>query len=295
MKTCDEILDLISARLDGALSPGEEAALAEHLAACPDCAALAADLEAIHAELPGLNEEPPAFIMENVMAQIRSEPSAPIPFPAQKARSHWRKWGATAAVLALLTAGALYLNPFGGYNAAPVTADIDETSIRSYSAQSAGGLDGAAPASAPAPIPSAAPQARAVENGMEDTTAANHSETESPAATVPPSASPAPRISTMMVTGAETKGSDTALTQAEACRRLYEARFAADYPDAEVTDTGAVLGEQTLTYLGQSANGAYLLFALTGRDDTADTFAVPVDSTLPILSQREDEERFPDA
>ena len=45
--TCDEALELISARLDGALSPDGEAALEAHLAQCPACGALLADLEEI--------------------------------------------------------------------------------------------------------------------------------------------------------------------------------------------------------------------------------------------------------
>ena len=45
MCTCDEALELISARLDGPLTAAEEARLNEHLAACSPCRALLVDLE----------------------------------------------------------------------------------------------------------------------------------------------------------------------------------------------------------------------------------------------------------
>ena len=37
--SCEDALALMSAKLDGALSPEEEQALAAHLEACPDCRA----------------------------------------------------------------------------------------------------------------------------------------------------------------------------------------------------------------------------------------------------------------
>ena len=77
MYTCDQALDLLSARLDGALTPEEAAGLEEHLSHCPDCRALAADLEEMHAAMPGLYQEPPPELKERVMAQIRAE-SEPI-------------------------------------------------------------------------------------------------------------------------------------------------------------------------------------------------------------------------
>ena len=37
---CEEAMALMSAKLDGALTPEQEEELAAHLAACPDCAKL---------------------------------------------------------------------------------------------------------------------------------------------------------------------------------------------------------------------------------------------------------------
>ena len=47
MTHCDEYVELISAALDGALSPHEQARLEAHLAQCPDCRTLFYDLESL--------------------------------------------------------------------------------------------------------------------------------------------------------------------------------------------------------------------------------------------------------
>ena len=48
MLTCEQALELISAQLDGALTAEEAGALDEHLAQCPACRALRADLSTLH-------------------------------------------------------------------------------------------------------------------------------------------------------------------------------------------------------------------------------------------------------
>ena len=55
MISCDKALDLISASLDGALTPEETDTLEAHLHICGACRALRADLECLHQELPTLN------------------------------------------------------------------------------------------------------------------------------------------------------------------------------------------------------------------------------------------------
>ena len=54
MAHCDEYVDLISAAIDGALSPVEQEKLDSHLASCPECRALYEELTALHAALSGL-------------------------------------------------------------------------------------------------------------------------------------------------------------------------------------------------------------------------------------------------
>ena len=155
MCTCDEALELISARLDGAISPGEEAILEEHLAACPACRDLLADLEGVHAAMPGLWVEPPADLKDRIMDRIRSDNVTPLPArPVRRAR--WKGWAALAAVcaVALLGAGSLrYLNGnlAGGSTgaAAPMEAAADAAEAGGNGGDAGAGGDNCAPSSAP--------------------------------------------------------------------------------------------------------------------------------------------------
>lgn len=71
---CDRYLELLSARLDGALTEAEERELEEHLAACPDCRAVGAQLSALRGAFPELEEDaPPEGFARGVMERIRAE------------------------------------------------------------------------------------------------------------------------------------------------------------------------------------------------------------------------------
>lgn len=73
---CDRFTELLSARLDGALTPEEERELEEHLAACPDCRAVGAQLSALQGAFPELEEVPaPEGFTRGVMERIRTEES----------------------------------------------------------------------------------------------------------------------------------------------------------------------------------------------------------------------------
>ena len=103
MAHCEDYIELISAGLDGALSPAEAEALNAHLAQCPDCRALYDDLAALHAGLAELPfAEPPAELPERIMAAVSAEKVVPLP---TKKNLQWKKWMASAAVLALVVAG----------------------------------------------------------------------------------------------------------------------------------------------------------------------------------------------
>lgn len=108
MLSCDEALELISARLDGPLSEEENSRLEEHLSACPACRALSAELEVLHQELPGLAVQPPAGLTERVMDQIHA--SKVTPFQGKKRQWRWRSLASLAAVLALVVVGAGTMN-----------------------------------------------------------------------------------------------------------------------------------------------------------------------------------------
>ena len=137
MYTCDQALELLSARLDGALTPEETAGLEEHLAQCPECRALAADLETLHDAMPELYQEPPAQLKERVMAQIRAE-SAPISLEEvrkkRSGRKTWRSWGAMAAVMAVVFMSAVAMR-FGGGDTAGIPENGPVPSAAVYSAQ----------------------------------------------------------------------------------------------------------------------------------------------------------------
>ena len=73
MEDCEKYGLFLSARLDGALSPEAEKQLKAHLAVCPDCQALAEELEQIHVAFAGLEELPaPEGFTQGVMARIRA-------------------------------------------------------------------------------------------------------------------------------------------------------------------------------------------------------------------------------
>ena len=137
MYTCDQALELLSARLDGALTPEEEAGLEEHLAHCPDCQALAADLEEIHDAIPGLYQEPPPELKERVMAQIRAE-NTPISLDEvrkkRSGRKTWRSWGAMAAVMAVVFMSAVAMRFGDDGDTAGVPESTPVQSVSLYSA-----------------------------------------------------------------------------------------------------------------------------------------------------------------
>lgn len=102
---CGEYLELISANLDGALSPEELERLNAHLARCPECRALMDDLTALHQGLSALpGAQAPAGLTDRVMAAVAADNAVPMA-PKKKSPS-WRRWGAWAAAFALVFAGA---------------------------------------------------------------------------------------------------------------------------------------------------------------------------------------------
>lgn len=71
---CDKYMELLSARLDGALTEEEERELEEHLAVCPDCRAAGAQLAALRSAFAEWEEVPvPEGFAQGVMDRIRGE------------------------------------------------------------------------------------------------------------------------------------------------------------------------------------------------------------------------------
>ena len=135
MRSCDEIVELISASLDGELTAEEQTALDEHIVCCPACSALLEDLRALHAAASDWEDIPaPAGFTEAVMSAIAAQaaPKSPdnvIPFAPRKAMgSHWKKWGLSAAAIAIVVLGAVsapsLTGNFAHKAAAPESADM---------------------------------------------------------------------------------------------------------------------------------------------------------------------------
>jgi anti-sigma factor RsiW len=116
MRTCEEVLELLSAALDGELTAQEQAELNAHLAQCPSCSALSAQLTGLHRAMGELEEVPaPVGFADRVMAQVSAEGGSAqrgkvIPFPARKRRrTPWKGWAAAVAVVAVVALGAVTL------------------------------------------------------------------------------------------------------------------------------------------------------------------------------------------
>ena len=125
MTDCDSALELISAGLDGALTPEENDWLEKHLEHCPACRALDADLASLHQLLPTLAPEPPAELKERIMDAVRAEKTVPFPAPGQKKPRRWKAWVSVAAVAALVFLGGRAALPAlnSGGTSMPATAD----------------------------------------------------------------------------------------------------------------------------------------------------------------------------
>lgn len=71
--SCDRYLELLSARLDGALTEDEERELEAHLAACPACRAAGAQLAALQGAFDELEDaEAPEGFARGVMDRVRA-------------------------------------------------------------------------------------------------------------------------------------------------------------------------------------------------------------------------------
>lgn len=110
MAYCDEYLELISAAIDGALSPNQQAKLEAHLAQCPDCRTLYEEMKTIHDTLAGLPPaEVPVGLTERIMEAVAADKVIPlVSTKKKKAPIRWQRWAvAAAAAVVLVGVGAL--------------------------------------------------------------------------------------------------------------------------------------------------------------------------------------------
>lgn len=171
MAHCDEYLELISASLDGALSPEAQEKLNAHLASCAECQKLYDDLSALHAALADLPPvEVPAGLKDRIMDAVAAEAenTKVLPFAPKKASRHWQRWLASAAVLAVVVMGTWSWKPWESAADRPRSAESAAgrgSSVPDSGSASAGTADAAAPARQPSSLsipaeaqPAAAPE-----------------------------------------------------------------------------------------------------------------------------------------
>ena len=146
MPNCEEYELLISARLDGALSPEESARLEAHLAGCPQCRRLAAELGGLKTlwdELPLV--QPPADLNSRIMEAVRRDNVVPlIPSEYRKKPLQWKRWAASAAVLdvILIGAGGLRLSHSGSAPQSAGLASVQENAAAPANANPENGITG---------------------------------------------------------------------------------------------------------------------------------------------------------
>lgn len=100
----EEYIELISAAVDGTLTEVEAARLQSHLAQCADCRSLLRDMQNLHAALRSLpTEEPPADLAGRILSNLAGDNVTPLPV---RRSMGWRRWAGSAAVIALILAGA---------------------------------------------------------------------------------------------------------------------------------------------------------------------------------------------
>lgn len=287
MCTCKRALELLSLRLDGALSGQELKELMEHLDSCEECRIAADQLETIHDLMYELLEEVPRDFHRNVMKKISGEKV--LNFSVKKARMAWKSWAPMAAVFAVILLGAGTLSRLETKSGGPM-------------------LPPAATASAPmdpleggvADVPSAAPQAKGEANGVvgvEDAAKA-----QSWGSTVAPQAAslPEPQLTPLPEHNPRPRTVSAVLSPQEA----GAAAAARECPGVTVADLSredgsyggwtAVLSDGTaveLRYLGVTPNEEYYEFSLydQGGDQERNRFAVELDggavATLKELGQ----------
>ena len=104
MNPCERYEDLLSARLDEALTAQEQADLNAHLETCPHCRKYAQDLQTLHASLLAMAADPPDWMTDAIMEELKE-----VPFPPAKPKQtrKARRWAplACAAALALVLLG----------------------------------------------------------------------------------------------------------------------------------------------------------------------------------------------
>lgn len=308
MDRCEEILELLSARLDGPLTAGEERFLERHLDGCSACRALAEDLEALHAVMPELEEAPPPGIKEAVMARIKAEVGEPIPLPVKRTPvRRWQAWGAAAAVVLLVAAGGFGLP--GGMGGSGGNAGTMMSLASPEAAPSS------IPPSIPSSIPSPVPAPSSPSALLPDTYAGRGEEITGEAVPEEGAAVPGGDSALRHTTAGVKKAGDTALetpqptqeltgdmrpfqaltavlTPEQAAQRLCD-EVLGEEPQEETWNedgfSGCLLpGGWSVSYLGLSEDGTTHEFQVYVGAEEGRRYAVPLDGSEIYLLDGEE-------
>lgn len=289
MLDCEQALELISARLDGPLTAEESAALEEHLAACPACRALQADLEELHVELPKLAAQPPAGLKDDIMAAVRQ--SKVTPFQGKKKQWRWRSLASLAAVLVLVFVGSSAMRQWEGavsrVEQAPAAGDSLDRTTQGDVAENTS----PAPAAVTPDTQTQTDGTEKVGRNLEDSgkpfvqgQTVEKQETESttpPATPAPvPSATPSAQTGTYTVepeqrietTGLNLNTASATLTQDEALKKL--ALYLGWAKDSLTADSSGVL-------TGPSDDGVTRTITYVGLNEAGTGFVCQVEESTP--------------
>lgn len=236
---CEDYTELISASLDGELTPEERSRLDAHLSRCPDCRALMDELTDMEARLQELSEEPPAGFTDRVMEAVRREAR-----PARRRVPYWKKLLPAAAVFALVVAGATALP---NWNDALV-ADFEESAPAVSSRQTL--PDGEAG-------DDAAPQQQvaAYQTQTENDESRPKEQTREDGGVMP-------EAGLLSVDALSVQQALELTVERVSADSGYERTLTYEENSCRIvlTDKDTVVDESTVTYTGLSENGKYYLF-----------------------------------
>ena len=168
MERCERFEELLSQRLDQPLPPQEERELEDHLAHCPSCRALAADLEQLCGQFACLEELPaPEGFAQGVMDRIRALEPEPAPaetpeglndqeekteqaeenvIPLRRRMPRWARTAAALAACCVLGFGVYQAGLLNNASPADQTGESADASggVAAYAAVPGEGTSGAA-------------------------------------------------------------------------------------------------------------------------------------------------------